>query len=199
MPDVRAELERLLTKQQRAQQRVEDVESEAREAHAVAQATQQALIEFERKGGRASEREQLEAALAEAKSTATEPWPERVTGARHALDDAVKAVRAYEAEHLDMLLSDLADEGRRACDAIDGGARMVLDGYALRADVEQRTFALINTVRPARSGDVERTRAEQLAGEARKLLDNGGEASPRVLHDPRQPRHNAEVVEPAVA
>jgi hypothetical protein len=35
----------------------------------------------------------------------------------------------------------------------------------------------------------ERTRAEQLAGEARKLLDNGGEASPTVLHDPRTPRH----------
>jgi len=82
MPDVRTELERLIAKQQRAQQRLEDVEGEARTAAVAAQAASEAMVEAERRGVRPVERHELEAALSEARARASEPWAERIEGAR---------------------------------------------------------------------------------------------------------------------
>jgi hypothetical protein len=54
---------------------------------------------------------------------------------------------------------------------------------------------VLSLVRPSRPGDVRRTRAEALYNAAGALLLGGGESSPEVLADPRQPRHGQTVAE----
>jgi hypothetical protein len=76
-----------------------------------------------------------------------------------------------------------------AAQAMDTAAEAVVAANTQRASVEQRVFALITLIRPARPGDVARSRAEALAAEAGKLLQQGGERAPQVLVSPSQPRH----------
>ena len=116
-----------------------------------------------------------------------QPWPER--RAERAARDARADVQRFAAEHLAPILDELGEEGRKAA------AAAVQAAFVGRADVEERTYEVLSLVRPSRPGDVRRTRAEALYNAAGALLLGGGESSPEVLADPRQPRHGQTVAE----
>jgi uncharacterized coiled-coil DUF342 family protein len=75
------QMARLVAERDRARDRVDQLEAEAREASAAAQQASADLIEFERQGASpAGRRAKLEQALAEARAKAAEPWAERIAG-----------------------------------------------------------------------------------------------------------------------
>jgi hypothetical protein len=189
-----AELAALQQRQADLAGRVDQVTAEQRAAAEAAAAASAELVALEKaalSGERVSARRRMEAEerLAAARRHAEQPWQERRAAAREAVRDAEAAVRKFTAEHAEALLADLAAEGEQAAQAMDAAAQAVVDANAWRASVEQRTFALITLIRPARPGDVARSRAEALAAEAGKVLAQGGERAPQVLVPPTEPRH----------
>jgi hypothetical protein len=186
----RSELHRLSESRAAAAARVEQVEREGYEAGQAATAASVALAEYERVGGGpATERRKLEAALADARSKASQPWPERLAGARQATRDAGQAWREYVVENLDALVAEEVADGRSAAERINAGSAELLAGYAEWEAAAARISALASTVGRVHPGDVTRSRCEPLAQEARKLLDRGGEQPPSLERDPRLPRH----------
>jgi chromosome segregation ATPase len=189
MPDVNVELARLREKQARATARVEAVENETREAHAAAAATKEALIAFERRGGRASERAELEAALHEARAKAGEPWAERLEGARAAARDATQTAQTFQAEHLSELVADFEAYGRGVAEQLDAAARALVQAFGERERIAGEISRLASSAGRVHAGDVSRSAAEKVAHAAADLLDNGGERPPTLVRDPRTPRH----------
>ena len=197
------ELARVLDHQRQLEARVGEVDAEARAASEAVQAASAVLVALERRaaGGEkvtAAGRREAEDRLLQARSRAAAPWSERRRAAQLAAQDARRATAAFVAEHLDALLADLEAEGRAAAGAFDAAARAVPDAHAARAAVEQRTFGLISLPGRVQPGDVARSRGEQLAREAERLLIAGGEQPPDVLQRPDGPRHGT-VVEPVSA
>lgn len=171
-------------------------------AGAAVQEASDQLVALEREaasGGKVTlaKRREAEDELLRAKTAALAPWAERRAAARLAVEDARHDVARFVGANLDALLADLGAEGRAAAARLDAAAQAVLDAYGERADVEQRTHALIALVGRVRPGDVAPARSDQLATEAHRLLDGGGERPPDVLHRPDQPRHTAVAAVPA--
>jgi hypothetical protein len=187
--DARSELHSLSEKRAAAAARVAEIEREGYEAGQAATAASVALAQAERVGGSAAERRKLEAALADARSKASEPWPERLAGTRQAEHDAEQAVREYVAEHLAELVAEEQADGGAAAERINAGIVEVLAGYAEWEASAGRISSMASTVGRIHPGDVTRSRCEAVAQEARKLLDAGGEQVPRLERDPRLPRH----------
>jgi hypothetical protein len=192
-------LANLLRRRQEALDSAYAIEAKQREAMVAVARCSRELEELERRAIAASEqvsqaaRGRAEKALADAKREASQPFSERARAARFGADDLLGEAGRFAVQHLDELLDGLHGRGEAAARIVDDGARMVLDGHTQRAKVEQETFALITLIRPARPGDVRRTRGEQLAAEAQKLLAAGGEAPPDVLVRPDEPRHVATI------
>jgi hypothetical protein len=185
----------LLRRRQEALDSAAAIERTQREATTTVARCSRELEELERRAIAAGEqvsqaaRQRAEKALADAKREAAKPWSEHAKAAKFGADDLRGEAGRFAVQHLDELLEGLHERGEAAARMVDAGARMVLDGFAERGQVEQETFALITLIRPARPGDVQRTRGEQLAAEATKLLAGGGEAPPDVLVRPDESRH----------
>jgi hypothetical protein len=186
---------RLVERREHALAQASEIEAKGRAAQQAAVLASRELEQLERKAISGAEkvsqaaRRAAEEKLAAARALASEPWNERARAAQMGANDLLHQMQRFAAERLDELLDGLREKGEAAASKVDAGAEMILDGYAERAQVEQQVFALVSMIRPARPGDVARTRAEQLAAEAQKLLRGGGEAWPQVLVDPRGPRH----------
>jgi hypothetical protein len=186
--DASVQMGELVARRADADARVEQLEVEQQAAARARIDARAALVEAERRGVSAAERGKAEKAVADAEAKPTIIGA-RVEGARAAARDLEGVIQKYVAEHLDELLDELAAQGERAASAIDAGAAAILDGYAARAEVERQTFELISMIRRSQTSDVERSTADELARQAKLLLDAGGERRPVVLVDPRQPRH----------
>ena len=189
MADARAELHRLVEKRAASAARVAEIERAGSEATVVAQQASVALAEYERVGGSAADRRRLETALADARSRAAEPWPERLAGARQATRDAEQDWRKYVGENLDALVAAEVADGAAAADRANGAAAEIVAAHAEWEAAAQRISSLASTVGRVHPGDVTRSRCEALAQEARKLLDVGGEQPPSLERDPRVPRY----------
>jgi hypothetical protein len=191
------ELAALRERAAKLEARVDEFEREQREAVQAAGVASQRLADVERRAGlgekvSAATRRDAEHELMRARAAAAEPWAERIAGARAAARDARAAVQAFVGQNLEPLVAELEQDGERAAQAVDDAARALLAAYGERMAVEQQVWALISMVRPSRPGDIERTRSESLVDEARRLLAGDGERPPRLLVDPRAPRHAAQ-------
>jgi hypothetical protein len=184
----------LLRRQQEALNTGDEMEAKQREAAAAVARCSRELEELERKAISSGEqvgqaaRQRAEKALADAKREAAQPWNERARAARFGADDLRGQAGRFAAEHLDELLDGLHERGESAARVVDDGARLILTGVAQRQQIEQETFALISLIRQARPNDVQRSRSDQLAQEAQKLIARGGEAPPDVVVRPDEPR-----------
>jgi hypothetical protein len=186
---------RLLDQRDRASVRLDELEGEARAAGQAAAEASAALAEFERQGGKAAERRQLEQELAAAKQRAQEPWHERAEGARAALRDADEELRQYQAQHLTELVEALEADGRIVASKIDDAAEALVTAYSERERIAHEISAIASQAGRIHFGDISFIRSEALAREARTLIHEGGEVPPTLRHDPRQPR----LGEPAAA
>jgi hypothetical protein len=140
-------------------------------------------------------RTKAERELTQARVAAAAPRAERQDGVRAAIRDADHAARTFVADHLDELLAALAEEAEASALAVDQACHALIAAYRERQAVESRVTALCAMIRPARPGDIVRTRSEAVVREAGRLLSGGGEAAPLVAVDPRQPRHGAKIAE----
>jgi hypothetical protein len=180
------QLEQLVAKRTRATARVAEVQAEWRLAGQTLQAARESLVTFEGRGnGRQAERSELEAALADAKARADEPWAERVEGAQRHERDAHRHVQEHVAENLDELVGELERQGAVAASSLNAAARALLDAYSERENVAQQIGALVALIARVEPGDVSRTRAEQAAQALRALVEAGGEHGPVLRRDPR--------------
>jgi hypothetical protein len=142
---------RLGERRARAAARIEQLEKEAREAGRALTEARDALVDFERRGGRPAERTKLERTLAEAKARAAEPWQERVEGARHALRDVDAEQQRFAGEHLTELVETLEADGRIAATDLNAHAQGVLEAFQRRERIAAEISALASTVGPGPS------------------------------------------------
>jgi hypothetical protein len=157
------------------------------------------LAGFERRGGcTAAARRKLEEALAAAKGRAEEPWAQRVEGARLAVTDARSAEQAFVGEHLAELVEDVEAAGEAAAAEINAAAEELSAAYQRWQAAAQELGALAGQVGRTHPGDVSRSRADAAATAAADLVLQGGEVGPRLLRDPRLPRHGAAMPEALV-
>jgi chromosome segregation ATPase len=168
--------------------RVHELEADQRQANEMLAQARERLSEFERRGGKQAERAKLEQQLAEAKSAAEEPWPERIEGTRRASRDAQAKVQRFAAENLPELVAALEADGQIAADRINAAATEMLVSQQAWEQAAQEIGALLSLLGPVSPSDVSRTRCEQLAQEASRLLREGGETGPVLRRDhPRTP------------
>jgi hypothetical protein len=186
----------LLDQTSRAEARVGELDARQREAGAALAAAAEQLAEFERRGGgRQADRARLEQALAEARARVDEPWAARREGATRAVRDARAQEARFVRENLTELVAVLETDGRTAATRIDAAAAELVAAYAAREGVAGAIAALAARIGSPRPGDVSRTRCEALAGEAQRLIREGGEEPPTLLRDPRPHAPDTEVVE----
>jgi hypothetical protein len=181
-----SELAKLCDQRARAEDRVDQLEREARTASAAVAEASAALIAFERDGGTPEKRRELEQALAAARAKQAEPWGERIAGARAALRDVDVSLRAFTAEHFAELVEDKEADGRAVAARVDGAAGTLISLNAELQGVAREIAALASQVGVLQPGDVAFSRAEALVREAQRLVANGGEAAP-VLRRDREP------------
>jgi hypothetical protein len=193
--DAAAAMSKLVEKREHANDRVHEIEAEQRLASHTLQATREALVQFERRGGGGEECRQLEQALAEAKAEANAPWSERIEGARRRARDAQHEVAGYVAEHLTELVAAREAEGQAAAERINTACSEILAGHAEWERIAGDISALLSLVGPVRPGDVSFGRSEALAREASTLLREGGEQGPVVRRKPGEPRYPQPAVE----
>jgi hypothetical protein len=194
MASATEQMAKLVEQRGRAAARVGEVEAEQRLAQQTLTGAREALVQFERRGsGRAPERGELEAALAEAQARANEPWAERVEGARRRARDAQHAVQRHAAEHMTELVEAREADGEAAAERINTACTELIAGYAEWQSTAQELGGLLRHLGPVGPGDVSRDRSEALVREATRLLQTGGETGPTVTRDLVAPG------EPAVA
>jgi hypothetical protein len=190
-------LARLSEKRDRAIGRVDELEGEARTAGQAAVEASAALAEAERRGVKAAERRELEEALFAARVKASEPWPERIEGARAAVRDAEREVQKFRAAHLSELVEALEEDGRIAVATLNATAEAMVTAFIERERIAHEISVMAGSVGRIHPGDVSFTHAEALVREARALVDAGGEAPPVLRHDPREPRLGSPVEQSA--
>jgi chromosome segregation ATPase len=179
---------RIVDQRDRTSARVDELEREARAAGEGLTAARAALVESERQGGRAAQRRQLEQALAEAKAKASEPWAERIEGARQAVRDADRKLQEFQGEHLSELVEALEADGKIATAELDAAAEALVQAFGKREEIARQIGAVASQVGRTHPGDVTFTTAQAVAEAARELLQRGGETPPTLRRDPRQPR-----------
>jgi len=190
----------LLTSRAQMASRADAIEVQQRQAVEDRDAAAVALAQLERKSAAGEpvsqgERTKAEKTLSETRAQADAPWAERRAGAIAAVGDADDAIRRFIAEHLDELVDELREDGTAAAESVDAACRSIVEGYQARMLIEERLTSLLSMVRVPRVGDVTRTKAESVVGEANRLLDSGGEQAPVMRVDPRAPRHGQSVAE----
>jgi chromosome segregation ATPase len=181
-PSAAEGLAELTQRRQAAEERVLDVEREARSAGEARETARRELVAFERNGsGSAAERTKLERALNEAESRVSERWAERIAGARAAVADAQGAIRDYSAANLDELVAGLTREGEAAAERVNSAAEALVEACRRHGAIGSQISATIHGagihVTP---DDVSRPRAGEVARAAATLLQRGGEEAPRV-------------------
>jgi hypothetical protein len=177
------ELARLERRNAEARQRVEQLERDQRAAGQARQEARAALVEAERRGAAPADRKKLEQTLADAEARASEPWPERIEGARAAARDLTGERRQLVAHNLLSLAEAVEADGGSAASAINEHCAGLIAAYHRRQELEQRLFTLASTVRVTEPGDVSRSKADQLAKAAMALLQAGGETPPVLRRD----------------
>ena len=70
---------------------------------------------------------------------------------------------------------------------INAAAEAIVSGLHEREAIAQRIFGLASMTGQVQPGDVSRTAVEEVANAASRLLSRGGEVTPELLHDPRNP------------
>jgi hypothetical protein len=187
--NVTTQLMALVSKRDKANGRIGEVDAEQRQAVQEREAARSALIEFERKGGgRRAERNELETALNDAERHAAERWGERREGAIRAARDAQHAVQVFTGEHLDELVAAKEQEGELPAGRLVEHAQAIVDAFAERERIATEINALVTTAGiQVRPGDVTFSRAEPLVNAARNFVMSGGEEPPRLRRDPREP------------
>jgi hypothetical protein len=190
---------RLVAERHSAVARIGELEQQQRAAAEAREVTRAQLIEFERRGdGKPAMRDKLEAALADAERKASERWPERIEGARHAVRDAEHELRLFTAEHLHELVGEVEARGAEAAADVVAAAEALLEAYRRRAQAEQQIGELVTLagarIHPADIGPP--TRAERAAAECTRLVEEG-EPGPQLRRYPGEPRHPT--IEPAAS
>jgi hypothetical protein len=183
MTDATAELTMLRERQAQARARADGLEQEWRAAAAGAQEASTALAEGERHGLSASKRHGLEERLTSAKARAAEAWPERVEGAKAAVRDADREVRAFVTTHLAELVTDLEAEGRLATEEVNAAAADLIAAQAKREQIASALGAMVTLVQAPAPGDVTYSAAEDAARAAAGLAAAGGEVAPALRRD----------------
>jgi hypothetical protein len=183
-----AQLAELVAQRDQVQRRVDALEAELRAAAQARAEARAALVEAERRSARPPERAKAEKALPDAE---LKPGilAARIEGARAGVLDVDREVAQFVAEHLPSLVDDRQAEGRLVVQKIDAACEALANGYAEREAIAHEISALASKVGRIFPGDVSRSRAEEVANAARKLLQQGGEVAPELTRDPRTPRH----------
>src|SRR5262249_14383973 len=135
------------------------------------------LTQAERAGGNAAK---LEAALATARSRASEPWGERIAGAQAATRDADRLIREHISANFAALLDVDEADGRIAAELVNQKAQELVDAVNGGEGTGSRMGLTIAQVRRPGPGDVTRSRADEAARAAARLLAEGGEEPPRL-------------------
>jgi hypothetical protein len=201
-PDVPSwrELESLIARRRELARGLDELDAAQRSAVEAATLAGSRVAELERVrlgGGdvtdaqRTKASKELERARAEADAA---PWNERRQGARLAVGDADRAITTFVVENFGELIDGLTTQGEQAARQVDATAAALLSAYQEREAIASRMSALSSVIAPPRPGDVSFSKAERLAAEASKLLDEGGELAP-TCRDPRQPRHGAVIAD----
>lgn len=189
------ELAELLERRAALAARVDQLEQQQRAAHEDANRAAAAVAEAERVG--TPDTKGLDATLAKARGRAAEPWAERRAGARRAMFDHDALIQRFTVERYAELQAGLREQGEAARTAVDDAAGQLVAAHGAWEGIAGRMSALASSIAPVRPGDWVRARAERAAGEAARLLDNGGELVPDV-RDPRAPRHQQPAQDDAV-
>jgi hypothetical protein len=188
-----AELGRLADRRAELVEHVAALEGDQRAANQAATAAATAIADAERvrlAGGDVSDTKRLESALARARGRASEPWPERLAGARRAVADQDRRIQEFIGAHYDELQAALREQGERAARRVDAAAAEIVAADAAWQALASQMSALASQLGRLRPGDHVHSRAEAVVREAARLLDVGGELAPDV-RDPRLPRYAA--------
>jgi hypothetical protein len=177
------ELLRLLEHRQQLSSKVDELERRQRSTNETANEASVALAELECRAlsgekVSAQQRRQAEDALVRAREEVAQPWAERLAGARRAVQDADSAVRAYVAENLDVLVSELHEDAEAAAREVNGTAERFISATHERARVDRGLTALVALVRHMRPGDVTRAQSDEAVREVTRFLERGGETAP---------------------
>lgn len=185
------ELSKLMDRRAALAARIDDLDAVQREANDQAARAAAAVSEAERAGEPDTKR--LDSALSKARARANEPWAERRAGARQALADHDNAIiGVFVRERFDDLHAGLAEQGEAAAPAVNAAAGELVSAHARWQEISSRMVSLSSALGPMRPGDYSRSLSERAAGEAGRLLDEGGEEAP-TCRDPRAPRHGQPV------
>jgi hypothetical protein len=127
--------------------------------------------------------------LSKARARALEPWGERLAGLNDAVRDAAAAIQRHTAENFDALMAELDDLARAAAKDVDDALGEVHAAFLRREHVAAHVYSLLAAVggRSAPNA-VAMSRVEKIANACAAVLDNGGEAVPRMTRDPRVPQ-----------
>ena len=191
--DAARELNALLDQRAQLAATTGDAENRVRFMSDDVQQASAAVTDIERRalgGEKVSDTERAKARkrLADAKATADEPWSLRAEGGRRALSDLDRRISTHVLETFDQLRADIEGEAVQAAERIDRAAQEIIDAFREREQISTRLMGLTSVISTPRPGDVNRSRADQLAREAGKLMDGGGERAGLLAHDPRTPR-----------
>jgi hypothetical protein len=179
-PEAAATLAKLQEQRRRVAVRVSDLEAEWRAATAQAAEASAALAEVERHGGSATARHKAEEQLAAAKQRASEPWSERVEGARAATRDADQQLRQHVAANLDELVAGLEQEGQATADRLNDAAASLVQAHAEWQSIAGRIGQLITMVHRPGPLDVSRSVSDDAARAVAALVAGGGEEGPKL-------------------
>jgi hypothetical protein len=185
------ELNRLLTRRTELVTKVDELERRQRSSYQDAAEASHALEQLERRAFAGekvtdAQRKRAEDALAKAQLAEREPWGERARAAEQAVRDADQVVRAYIAEHLEALLTELTEDAERAAVKVNDCASDFLLAVEQRRAAEQRTLGLCSLVQRMKPNSILASRTDVAAAEVARFLDTGGETAP-VLQVAAQP------------
>jgi hypothetical protein len=178
--DAAERLASLHEERRRAVTRVNDLEADWRSAVEASWVASAALTELERNGAGAPAISKAEKELARARELATQPWAERIDGARRSLRDSDQAIRAHTAANLPELVMEVEERGQQVADRINQAASNLVAEYAELEHLAAELGRLLTSVTPPGPMDVTRPESEPLARAATALIGAGGELGPRV-------------------
>ena len=158
---------------------VDAVDARQRNAsEAVAQRSDELAALEARDDATDAQRKTAESVLLKARAASSEPWSERLAGARRAVVSADSAVSAFVANNYGSLSEEIGEDAAQAAADVDDALAALVGAYERREHVAARSIALASVVGRVKPGAVARSRAEQVVRAASALLDSGGESAP---------------------